>query len=476
MQKNQLEILKRTKIITTIGPATDSKESMIKLFECGMNTVRLNFSHGTYDEHVQRIKWAKEASKELDRPISTMLDTKGPEIRVGKMESGGQMIAKNTEVIVKSNLIDYKNLLGTSKEITVSYDMSNDLKAGQKILLDDGKLILDIKSVEPGLIRTIAVNNHLLKTNKRINLPGVALSMPFLSDKDKQDIKFGIENGVDYIAASFVNSVHDILQIRKILEIYNNTTIRIIAKIESQLGVDNIDSIIKAADSIMIARGDLGLEVPYYEVPGFEKLCIRKCLEAGKPVIVATQMLESMLENPSPTRAEVTDVFFATELGADATMLSGESAVGEFPFEAVKIMSRINVTAERYFFRKGYYEKFLKKALETTKDKVRANIAYNLALKCQEGAYRFTIVVSRSGNLLDVVSKMRINSLTIGIVDESNLKTCYGISNGIFLNLIDNMDEINDVLLNKIAKKWGAQVGEKILFARRDTVRELVII
>ncbi len=475
MKTDILNNLKRTKIITTIGPATSSKEKIIELFKCGMNTIRLNFSHGSYDEHVQRIEWAKEASEEVGFPISVMLDTKGPEIRVGKMENGAQKILKNTKITIKTRAIDYKNFLGTSNVLSVSYDMSNDLKSGDKVLIDDGKLILIVDKIEPGLVFTTSVNTHIVKTNKRINLPGVSLSMSFLSSKDEDDIKFGIEKNVDFIAASFVNTSHDIFQIRKILKLHNNKNIRIIAKIESQLGVDNIDDIIAAADGIMVARGDLGLEVPYYEVPGYEKMIIRKSLKAGKPVIVATQMLESMIENPSPTRAEVTDVFFATELGADATMLSGETAVGEFPFECVKVMSKINKTAERFFFRKGYYDKFLKQALESTEDKSRAEIAHNLALKSKNGDYRFAIVISRSGRLLDVVSKMRPNCFVIGIVDDEHIKSSYGVSNGVFISMVKDINDISDAELMKIAKSRGANQGEKIITTRSNSLRELII-
>ncbi len=467
--------LKRTKIITTIGPATNSKERIKELFKHGMNTIRLNFSHGNHEEHLQRMTWAKEASQELGIPISVMLDTKGPEIRVGKMDNGAQTILKNSKVTIKTLAIDYKTFLGSVNELAVSYDMSNDIKVGHKILIDDGKLILIAEKVTPGLIYTKAVNTHIVKTNKRINLPGVALSMPFLSAKDKEDIKFGIKHDINFIAASFVNTSQDIQQIRKILNLNDKNHVRIIAKIESQLGVDNIDSIIAEADGIMVARGDLGLEVPYYEVPGYEKMIIRKSLKAGKPVIVATQMLESMIDNPSPTRAEVTDVFFATELGADATMLSGESAVGEFPFECVKVMSKINKTAERFFFRKGYYDKFLKEALSSTPDLERGKIAHNLALKCKDADYRFAIVISKSGKLLDVVSKMRPNCVAIGIIDEQELEGAYGISNGIFINLVNDIKTVSDIDLNKIAIKYGAIIGEKILIARRESLRELII-
>lgn len=310
-----------------------------------------------------------------------MLDTKGPEIRVGKMKDGVQLIKQGTMLDILTTEEAYKNLEGNSEQISVSYDMSLDLQVNDSVLLDDGKLSTKVVKVSKGLVQVYVQNNHKLKTNKRINLPGVDFSLPFLSPKDVEDVKFGVQNGISYVAASFVNSAENVKQLRKVLVENGGEHIEIISKIESTLGIKNIDQIIEASDGIMVARGDLGLEVPYYEVPYYQKMIIRKCREAGKPVIVATQMLDSMENSPHPTRAEVTDVYFAVELGADSTMLSGESANGGFPLEAVQTMTKISKRAEREFYSKIYYPVHLEKIKEKLGSDLRSLIAYEIAKK-----------------------------------------------------------------------------------------------
>ncbi|AGM26247.1 pyruvate kinase [Spiroplasma syrphidicola EA-1] len=473
---NLKDKMKRTKIITTIGPSTHSEEGITKLFDLGMNTIRLNFSHGDYEEQGARIVWTKEIIKKIGKPISIMLDTKGPEIRVGKMKDGKQEIVKGTKVTIYSLPAEYASREGTGSEMTVSYDMSQDLKVGDVVLVDDGKLQLNVTDVQPGVITTEAFNHHVVKTNKRINLPGVAFTLPFLADKDIADIKYGAEQGVDYIAASFVNTKENVLEIRQLLKEANAEHIQIIAKIESQIGINNIDDIIAAADGIMVARGDLGLEIPYYDVPYWEKIIIRKCREAGKVVIVATQMLESMTDNPHPTRAEVTDVYFATELGADATMLSGESANGDYPFITVDTMATINKRAEMEFYSKLYYEKQLENACQTTTGP-RAEIAKKLAEKCKNGEYEYAVVLSNTGTLLKTVSKFRPNVVILGVSPTPELYTAFGVWHSIFMNKVDNYNEFkdNDQAIIEVAKKWGAKVGSKILFARNDVLKELIV-
>lgn len=360
--------------------------------------------------------------------------------------------------------------------MTVSYDMSVDLKAGDVILIDDGKLELTIDSVKPQIIETTAFNHHEVKTNKRVNLPGVDFSMDFLSEKDEKDILFGCEQGVDYIAASFVNSAQNVRQIRDILAKGNRTDIQVISKIESQVGIDNIDEIIKESDGIMIARGDLGLEIPYYDVPYWEKVIIRKCREAGKIVIVATQMLETMTNNPAPTRAEVTDVYFATELGADATMLSGESATGDFPFITVQTMATINKRAEVEFYNKLYYQQQLDNAIKSSSGS-RADIALSLAEKSREGNYRYAIVLSRTGQLLKTISKFRPNLAILGVSANQRMWTAFGIWHSIFMNKVDSINNLENNVeeLSKIAKSWGVVSGEKILVVRGESIKEITI-
>ncbi|AGR40893.1 pyruvate kinase [Spiroplasma taiwanense] len=464
--------IKRTKIITTIGPSTHSKEDMRKLYEAGMNVVRLNFSHGSQVEHEEKIKSCMELREELEKPISIMLDTKGPEIRIGKMIDGAQEIKAGTEVRIYSNESEYKTKECKLTEMTVSYDMSVDLKPGDTVLVDDGKLTLNVINVDPGIIFCKAFNSHVVKTNKRVNLPGVDFSLPFLSQKDIEDIKFGAKIGVDYIAASFVNSADNVNEIRKILKDAKNENVQIISKIESKIGIFNIDSIIEASDGIMVARGDLGLEIPYYEVPYWEKQMIRKCRKAGKIVVVATQMLESMTDNPQPTRAEVTDVYYATELGTDATMLSGESAVGIYPFITTETMATINKRAELGFYGKIYYDRALEIAKSSSSGK-RAEIADELANITRNGKYEFAVVLSRTGELLKTISKFRPNVTILGVCEDESLWTKFGVWHSIFMNKVKSIDEIiaNPELASEIARSWGAKKGEEILIVRSEDIK-----
>lgn len=475
-ENNVLKHMKRTKIITTIGPATNSADAIEELFGKGMTTIRLNFSHGDHQEQGNRIVWAKQVMKKIGKPISIMLDTKGPEIRVGKMFEDKQEIAKNSDVTIYTKEEDYLNKVCHANEMTVSYDMAEDLSAGDVILVDDGKLHLNVVSVEPGIIHAKAFNHHLLKTNKRINLPAIDFSLPFLSERDVKDITFGVEQGIDCIAASFVNSAENVQQIRDLLIKLNAEHVQIIAKIESQIGIQNIDEIIAASDGIMVARGDLGLEIPYYDVPYWEKVLIRKCRKAGKLVIVATQMLESMTDSPAPTRAEVTDVYFATELGADATMLSGESANGNYPFIATDVMATINRRAEIEFYSKLYYEKQFDDALQSISGP-RAEIVKKLAEKCKSGNYPYAVVLSRTGQLLKALSKFRPNTFVIGVSNDDKLYTTFGCYHSIFMNKVSDYEKFiqSDEEIIAVAKSWGAKAGQKVLFMRSTEIRELVV-
>ena len=428
-------INKRSKLIGTIGPSTAAYETVKELVLSGLTTIRANFSHGDYEEQKAKFDNARKVQAELNVPISLMLDTKGPEIRVGKMKDGAQLIKAKQEIVVHTKPEDYQNLIGTDREITVSYRMDKDLKKGNIVLFDDGKLVTEVISVQDGLINVITKNQHLLKSNKRINLPGVEFSLPFLSEKDIRDVKFGIEQKVDYIAASFVNSKANVEELRAILKTYGGEKIRIISKIESEIAIKNIDEIIEASDGIMVARGDLGLEIPYYEVPFNQKMMIRKCRHAGKPVIVATQMLDSMEKLPQPTRAEVTDVYWATELGADATMLSGETASGDFPIQAVTVMSTINLRAEKEFYNKLYYPVQLEEVRRYSAKDSRNQIAYEIAKAASQGDYKYIVVRSTTGALLNEIAKYRPNAAIIGLVDDEEMIGKFGITNSVFVSL-----------------------------------------
>lgn len=425
---------KRSKLIVTIGPSSDNYEVLTELVKNGATAIRANFSHGDHEEQANKFKIAQKISKDLNIPISIILDTKGPEIRIGEMLDNQQLITVGSKVKIHTTSQKYETLKGTSKEFAVSYNMAQDLKVGDHVLLDDGKLDTVVAEVAKDFVIVDVLNTHKLKTKKRINLPGVDFSLPFLAEKDINDVKFGISKGITHVAASFVNSARNVKELRKLLDENGGKHIQIISKIESDLGIKNIDEIIEASDAIMVARGDLGLEIPYYDVPYYQKQMIRKCRVAGKPVIVATQMLDSMENSTHATRAEVTDVYTATEQGADATMLSGESAQGNFPVIAVSTMSAINRRAEREFYNKLFYKSHLEKMREQTNDE-RSRIAFSIAETTSKGDYKYVVVLSRTGNLLKSVAKFRPNSTIIGIVNDEKLINAFGITSSVFTSL-----------------------------------------
>ena len=331
--------MKKTKIVCTIGPKSESKEMLAKLLNAGMNVMRLNFSHGDYEEHGNRIKNLREVMQETGLKAAIMLDTKGPEIRTIKLEGGNDvsLIAGQTFTFTTD-----KNVIGNSERVAVTYDgFAHDLKPGNRVLVDDGLIAMDVKEIKGNEVICTVLNNGDLGENKGINLPGVSIKLPALAEKDKNDLIFGCEQGVDFIAASFIRKRSDVEDIRAHLKAHGGEDIKIISKIENQEGLDNFDEILEASDGIMVARGDLGVEIAVEEVIFAQKMMIKKCNRASKPVITATQMLDSMIKNPRPTRAEAGDVANAIIDGTDAVMLSGESAKGKYPLEAVTIMATI---------------------------------------------------------------------------------------------------------------------------------------
>lgn len=334
--------MKKTKIVCTLGPAADTKEILRELILNGMNVARLNFSHGSHEEHAARIQRIKEVRKELGIPVAIMLDTKGPEIRTGDLSEGKVDLVAGEEVTLTTDIIS-----GDKKRFSVSYEnLPSELSAGCRILIDDGLIQLEVEDIKDKEMNCRILNGGTLGSKKSINLPGVCIELPALTEKDRSDIIFGIQQKVDYVAASFVRKAHDVLAIRKVLESNGGERIDIISKIENQEGVENIDRILNVSDGIMVARGDLGVEIPAEDVPLVQKSIIRKCNLVGKPVITATQMLDSMMRNPRPTRAEVGDVANAVFDGTDAVMLSGETAAGSYPVESVKTMFNIVVKSE----------------------------------------------------------------------------------------------------------------------------------
>ena len=332
-----LNDIKRTKIVCTLGPASQSEDVLRELILNGLNVCRFNFSHGSHEEHKGRIDMVKKVREELNKPIAILLDTKGPEIRTGNFADPEVLLEEGSEFTITMD-----EVVGTKEICTVSYKgLADDVKEGDTILIDDGLVGLRVKSVENGNIKCIVENSGIVKNHKGVNVPGVKINLPAITPKDVSDIEFGIREGIDMIAASFVRKASDVLAIREILEKNNAGDVLILSKIENQEGVENIDEILQVSDGIMVARGDLGVEIPTEEIPIVQKMIIKKCNELAKPVITATQMLDSMIRNPRPTRAEVTDVANAIYDGTDAIMLSGETAAGKYPVEAVKVMASI---------------------------------------------------------------------------------------------------------------------------------------
>lgn len=333
--------MRKTKIICTIGPASESEERLKELMLAGMNVARFNFSHGSYEEHKKKYARVLKVSQELHMPIATLQDTKGPEIRLRDFEGGKAELTAGEQFILTT-----EDILGNSQKASITYrNLVHDITVGMHILIDDGLINMVVEDMTDTEIKCRILNGGPVSNHKGVNVPGANLSMPYISETDRNDILFGIEMGYDYLAASFVRSREDVLAVREILDAHKST-MKIIAKIENLQGIENIDEIIAAADGIMVARGDMGVEIPIEEVPILQKKMIKKAVAAGKHVITATQMLESMIKNPRPTRAETTDVANAIYDGTTAIMLSGESAAGLYPVEAVQTMVRIAERAE----------------------------------------------------------------------------------------------------------------------------------
>lgn len=333
---------RKTKIVATVGPASETKEMLINFAKAGVNIFRLNFSHGTHEDHLQRLKTIREISEELDINLSVLQDLQGPKIRTQLVENNGVTITAGN----KLTFVMDETLLGNSERVGTTYtSMYLDVNVGERILMDDGNLevkVLEIDKVKKEVI-TEVIYGGILKSKKGINLPGTKVSLPCLTEKDLRDLYFGLDNGVDWIALSFVRSAADIHDIKERIKAYGKGNTKVIAKIETPFAIDNLDEIIAATDAIMVARGDLGVEIDGARVPHLQKLMVEKCTAAGKPVIVATQMLESMITNPVPTRAETSDVANAVLQGASATMLSGESASGSYPLKSVEKIGRAHV-------------------------------------------------------------------------------------------------------------------------------------
>ena len=451
--------MRKTKIVCTIGPASQSEEIFKDIVLNGLNVARLNFSHGIHEEHKERIDTIKKVRSELNKTIAIMLDTKGPEIRTRDFENGQIDLTTGQEFVLTS-----RDVLGNKKISGVTYEkFSEDVNVGDTVLIDDGLISLKVtEKINDTDLKCIVNNGGTIKNKKGVNVPNVKINLPALTDRDVSDIKFGIEQGIDLIAASFIRKADDVISIRRILEENSADHIMIISKIENREGVQNIDEIIEVSDGIMVARGDLGVEIPAEEVPLVQKELIKKCNDAGKPVITATQMLDSMIRNPRPTRAEVSDVATAIFEGTDAIMLSGETAAGSYPVESVKTMNNIAIMIEHSLD----YKEMLKNKYEAMTNSITDSISLATCKTCLDLKATAIITATSTGNTAASVSKFRPVAPIIAATENEYVMRRMCLYWGVYPIMIGktkSTDEIIDVSVAKALECGYIENGDLII-------------
>ncbi|MBG9979832.1 pyruvate kinase [Facklamia sp. DSM 111018] len=460
--------MKKTKIVCTLGPATTEKDIIVQLLKAGMNVGRFNFSHGNHEEHLVRFNNFKEAREEAGVVAAILLDTKGPEIRTHTMENDAITLEKGKQV-----RIAMEEVVGTPDKFSVSYDhLIHDVNEGSHILIDDG--LVDLKVIEidheNNEIVTEVLNTGILKTKKGVNVPGASLNLPGITEKDESDIRFGCQHGIDFIAASFVRRPSDVLEIRAVLEEEGKTNVKIIAKIENHEGVQNIDDIIDVSDGIMVARGDLGVEVPTEDVPLIQKMIIKKCNRAGKPVVTATQMLDSMQRNPRPTRAEAGDVANAIFDGTDAVMLSGETASGDYPVEAVQMMAQIAIRTEEQLHGQDAFtlKAFDKKDLTEAIGQAVGHTARNLGIQT-------IVAATSSGHTARMIAKYRPSANILAATFDEEVQRSLSIVWGVqpfVIGVPTSTDEMLDSASQMAVQQGFANEGDLILITAGVPVGE----
>ena len=440
--------MRKTKIICTLGPSTDQEGVLRELVANGMNVARFNFSHGSHEEHLGRFEKLKAIREELGKPVAALLDTKGPEIRLKDFKNGTEMLEAGQTFTLTTREVE-----GTKEICSITYkDLPQDVQPGGTIMLDDGLIKLQIVTVKDTDIVCKVLNNGKIKNKKGVNVPGVHLSMPYMSQRDRDDIIFGAQQGFDFIAASFVRTAQDVYDIRNLLNEYDSD-IRIIAKIENREGVNNIDSILAAADAVMVARGDLGVEIDFTELPGIQKNIIERSFSFGKPIVTATQMLDSMIVNPRPTRAEISDVANAIYDGTSAIMLSGETAAGAYPVEALKTMSAIAERTEQ----EGFHLRGRTMDFNPGKISVSDATAHAACLTARDVNAAAIVTVSESGTTARLLSKYRPQQPIIACVMREQVQRQLSLSWGItplMMSLAHSTDELIE-MSTALAKENG---------------------
>ncbi len=440
--------MRKTKIICTIGPASESEEKLKELMLAGMNVARFNFSHGTHEEQKVKLTRVIKVSNELGLPVATLLDTKGPEIRLKDFEGGKAMLEAGQQFTLTTD-----EVMGTAEKASITYkNLKDDVKKGMTILIDDGKIEMTIEKITENDIVCRVINGGAVSNHKGINVPGAILSMPYISEVDRADITFCAQMGFDFLAASFARCKEDILEVRKILDEHKSKA-KIIAKIENMQGIDNLDEILDVSDGIMVARGDMGVEIPLEEVPVIQKTMIKKAVAKGKHVITATQMLESMISNPRPTRAETADVANAIYDGTTAVMLSGESAAGKYPVEAVKTMARIAERTEQDIDYSGR----MKKSTQDMKGDITTAISHATCTTAADLNASAIITVTMSGFTAGMVSRFKPGCTIIGCSVNPRVCRQLNLSWGVAPLLIEKKDTADDLFEEATlqAKKAG---------------------
>lgn len=451
--------MRKTKIICTLGPAVDSDERITQIINAGMDCARLNFSHGTHEEQEVRLNRVRRIAGELNRHIPILLDTKGPEIRLKDFEGGSVIVEKGSLFTFDTD----KETPGTKERIGLTYDkLAKNVEVGTRILVDDGKIDLKVTAIKGSKVICKVVTGGKLSNHKSINIPNIEIPMPYLNDVDKSDLLFGIEHNVEYIAASFVRCADDLKKLRKFLKDNGGQDIKIISKIENGQGINNFDEILELSDGIMVARGDMGVEINFEKIPAIQKMMIEKCNREGKIVVTATQMLESMTENPRPTRAEVSDVANAIYDGTTVIMLSGESAAGRHPVEAVRTMANIAVNAENTI---NYYEKYVDSSADmepNLKNAICAS-AYNAAKYLDAKAI---VVLTRSGATANILSRFHpecpVIAATISERGRNQLNLVWGITPVAAENL-DSADKFVEYAVSKAMESRLVKRGDNIV-------------
>lgn len=435
--------MRKTKIVCTIGPASESVNTLKELMQAGMNVARINFSHGSYEEQEERIKAVKQARAELGLPVALLMDTKGPEVRIGKLENGMAMLNDGAEFVLYN-----EEVIGNEKGVCITYkNLYNEVKPGNKILINDGLIELKVKEIVNKDIVCTVINGGPITNRKSMNIPDIKLNLPSMTEADKSDIQYCINAEFDFIAASFIRKKEDVLEIRDWLKQNGGEEIKIISKIENREGIDNFDEILSVSDGIMIARGDLGVEIPVYEVPVLQKKFISKCNATGKPVIIATQMLESMVNNPRPTRAEVSDIANAIFDMTSAIMLSAESASGKYPVECVKTMSEIAEQTEESI---DYWGMFSTRNYTIRPDDYEGNIARSICLTAKTAAAKAILAYTDTGNSARNISGFLPSCPIYAVLENEQTYRQLGLSWNVYPMLYDKQNSIEELVSSSV--------------------------